>query len=75
VKSTRHRSSAHTKIRWFSRIEFGYYGPEPVIALASPTPAATHHNFQAETDPHIQQESPICADMGGHREGSDSADR
>ncbi len=73
VSPARHRSSADTKIRLLSRIEFGYHGPEPVIAVASLTPAATHHNSQAETDPHIQQKSPICAAMsGGHCNASAS---
>jgi hypothetical protein len=61
AKPRRHRSSAHAKIRWLSRIEFGYRGPSP-SSPSHPSPsAATHPNSQAEPDPHIQQKSHIWA--------------
>ena len=61
VSPTRHRSSADTKTRLLSRIEFGYHHPEPTITVASHTPAATHPNSHTETDPQICQESHLCA--------------
>ena len=61
VKPTRHRSAADTRIRWLSRIEFGFRGPNPSSPSHHSPPAANHHHSQAEPDPHIQQESPIWA--------------
>ena len=61
ARPTRHGSNADTKIRSLTRIAFGFHSPEPLLALGSHPP----HNSQAETDPRIEQESPICADMGG----------
>ena len=64
VRPRRPESSTDTRICSLTRIAFGFHSPDPLIALAL-LPSATHRNSQAETDPHIQQESPICADMGG----------
>ena len=65
VSPTRHRANADTRIRLLRRVEFGYHDLEPPSSSHSSPSAATHQNSQAETDPHIQQESAICADMGG----------
>ena len=34
AQPTPHESSADTKIRLLTRIQFGFHGPEPLIALA-----------------------------------------
>ena len=61
VKPTRQRSSADTKIRSLSRIEFGHHGLNPSSPSHHSPSAATRHNSQAKPDPRIQQKSPLWA--------------
>jgi hypothetical protein len=60
-----HGPSADTKIRLPPGSRSRSTDPNPSSPSHYSPSAATHHGSQAETNPHIQQESPICADMGG----------
>ena len=57
----------NTKNRGPTQIAFGFQDlyPYPSSPLHDSLSAAAYPDSQAETDPHIQQESAICADMGG----------
>ena len=61
-----HGPSADTKIRLPPGSRSRSTDPNPSSPSHYSPSAATHHGSQAETDPHIQQESPICAVMGGY---------
>lgn len=51
--------SINTKIRLLTRIAFAFHGLQLLIALSRLE--VTHHNCQAESEPHVKQESGICA--------------
>ena len=58
-----HGPSADTKIRLPPGSRSRSTDPNPSSPSHYSPSAATHHGSQAETNPHIQQESPICASM------------
>ena len=59
--------STNTKIRVLTRIAFGFQGlyPYPPSPVHYSLSAAAYPDSQAEPDPHIQQESDICATRSG----------
>jgi len=66
-KSTPRESSTDPQCRLLARIAFGLHGPNLSSLSRSSPSEATRCNSQAETDPQVQQESPISAPMGGRQ--------
>ena len=72
-KPAPHGPSSDTKIRLPPGSRTRSTAPNPSSPSHSSPSAATHHGSHAETNPHIQQESPICAVASrGHRDTSAS---